>query len=242
MEHFLGRQEAAAPSTAVKQNRSNSTRVSSEVITNHHPPPPSSGNDRKRAKTDDTRLTFRPNNRKTKRDYREELELMHSASDKIMSLNSENTQLRLRLEKAQADTTTLQLALGQERLALEKERLVSMDIESSNRTLRLMLLEERARTETRVQDSRFYRGTSMAPLSLSLPVPSILPDRRLAPARGMYAPPPVSPNTSLAPPREGVNIGGDVPQAMNEQPPLHSQLTAQRVRSELASIIKKSSR
>ena len=168
---------------------------------------------------------------------------MNAASDKIMSLNSENAQLRLRLEKAQAENTTLQIALDQERLALERERRLSMDRESSNRTLRLMLLEERARADTRVQNSRLYQDVSIAPPSLSLHVPPIarasrdpIQDYRLSTARGMYAP--VVPHTRT-PPREGIS-SRDAPKPSNEQP-FHSQLTAERVRRELASVIKKSS-
>ena len=177
MEH-LARQETPPNKNAVKRIKIGvATRVSPEVVTidlPNHSPPPNRGNDRKRAKTDDTRLTYRMNNRRTKKDYRQELELMNAASDKIMSLNSENAQLRLRLEKAQAENTTLQIALDQERDALERERRLSVDRESSNRTLRLMLLEERVRAETRAQNSRLYQGVSMTPPSLSLHVPPIV--------------------------------------------------------------------
>ena len=244
MEH-LRKQEAPPKNAGVKHDRS-TTNVTPEVITidlsKNPTPPPSSGNDRKRGKTNDTGLSYRMNNRRTKKDYRQELELMHAASDKIISLSSENTQLRLLLEKAQAESTTLQLALDQERLAFERERRLSMDREASNRTLRLMLLEERVRAETRFKDSRLYPGVSMTTPSLPRHVPPIsrprdaIEDYRLSTARGMYAP--VVPHKRL-PPREGGNSRG-TPKAVNEQP-FHSQLTADRVRSELASVIGRNS-
>ena len=247
MEH-LARQEASPTSnaTAKRDEESRSiTSVSPEVITidlSNSSPPPSSGNDRKRAKTNETGLNYRMNYRRTKKDYRQELELMNAASDKILSLNSENARLRLLLEKAQAENTTLQLALDQERLAFERERRLSMDRESSNRTLRLMLLEERVRAETRAKDSRLYPGVSMAPPSLPTHVLPIsrprdaIEDFRLSTARGMHAP--VVSHTRI-PPREGISRS-DAPKPSNEQT-FHSQLTAQRVRSELASVVEKSS-
>jgi hypothetical protein len=245
----LGRQELPQDYSAAAGKRYRShTSVSPEVetiVAPYHSPQTDSRNNRKRAKTNEPKLTFRLNNRRTKKDYRQELELMNAASDKIMSLNSENAQLRLRLEKAQAENVSLQLALDQERLALERERIVSMDRESSNRTLRLMLLEERVRAENRAQDSRLYQGVSRPPPSLPMHAPApisrdTVQDRRLSAARGMPVYTPVGPSTnSRFPPREGVNYH-DAPNSMDGQP-LHSQLTAQRVRSELASVIGKSS-
>lgn len=239
----LGRQEAP-PKNAAAQEDGSITRVSPSVdLPLHiHTPPPSKGNDRKRAKTDDTTVTFRTNNRRTKKDYRKDLELMNAASDKIMFLNSENAQLRLRLEKAQADNATIQIALNQERLALQQERQLSMDRESSNRALRVLLLEERVRAATRVQNSGLYQGLPIAPPSLSLGTPPIsrascgdpIEDYRLSTARGMHSYAPVVVSTKSGPPREGLN-SGDAPKPMNQQS-FHSRLTAQ----DLALVIEKS--
>ncbi len=102
-----------------------------------------------------------------------------------------------------------------------------------------------ARPRTSRIRASLYQGVSRPPPSLPMHAPApisrdTVQDRRLSAARGMPVYTPVGPNTnSRFPPREGVNYH-DAPNAMDGQP-LHSQLTAQRVRSELASVIGKSS-
>lgn len=186
---------------------------------------------RKRLKNEsDRRLELRasdPYRRRTKKDALEEENLMNAASQKIMFLNAENSQLRARLEQALIENTKLQLAL-------EQERQLSQERESSNKTLRLMVLEERIRSKPRVHDDSLYQGLSAN--HATVPPPPVVSPGIIGEYRTLLTTAqPVLVNERLAP-RESVRRPAAT---MTKQ--FHSQLTAQRVRRELSSIIERSS-
>lgn len=218
-----------------------------------------------------------PHRRRTKKDALAEEELMNTASEKIVGLTAQISQLEDRLDQALIENTRLQLAL-------EQERQVSSERESSNKTLRLMLLEERLKqAESRVHERPpSYQGLSMNNPNLHPPDSSerhssnetmrlMLLEERSSQANprlhdippayqslsSIHAslPPPPLPHLPIRPPDMGqhdqrflattvILVSGQRPslrESMNRQETSNqqfsSQLTAQRIRSELASIV-----
>lgn len=185
----------------------------------------------KRTKTDpiddevEVIAVFDPNRRRTKKDSRREEALMHKASEKIENLTAMNAQLQLRLEQALIENAKL-------RLALDKECQLSYERDASNQALRLLLLEER--TKSKLSVSSIYPYQAIETIHPRLPSPPVLPSPKSEPPRFLPS--------EIALEMERIQRGGitsaDLSETVKEQ--YYSQLTATRLREELASIIGRS--